>query len=73
MICPTHNLIAKTSGQKTPVYLTPSKAGHFWVRLAFDSSSNAPLIEYHSHRGIVCQGVSFVNYSLEPIMNKACY
>lgn len=63
----THNLIAKTSGQKTPVYLTPAKAGHFWVRIALDSSSSAPLIEYHSHRGIVCQGIPLVNYSLEPI------
>lgn len=64
----THNLIAKTSGHKTPVFLTPaSQAGHFVVFMAVDSSSNSSMIEYHLHRGIVCQGLPLVNYSLEPI------
>lgn len=68
MFHPTHNLIAKTSGQKTPVCLTPaSKAGHFWVRTALDWSSEESNIEYHSQRGLVCRGIQLVNYSLEPL------
>lgn len=72
MFYPTHNLIAKNSGKKTPVCLTPaSKAGYFWIHTALDSLEDEPLLEYHSLRGIVCRGIPLINFSLEPIQTPS--
>lgn len=70
MFRPTHQLVALTTGQKTPVALVRSKQkDKDWheVKTALDWFSGDSIIMYHSQRGLYSRGVFLVNYTLEAV------
>jgi hypothetical protein len=70
MFRPTHNLVALTTGQKTPVALVRSQQpekGWYQVKTALDWFSGESIIMYHEQQGLYSRGVSLVNYTLEKL------
>lgn len=70
MFCPTHHLVALTTGQKTPVALVPSKQnekGWYQVKTALDWFSGESIIMYHEEQGLFSRGILLVNYQLEKV------
>ena len=70
MFCPTHNLVALTTGQVTPVALVRSQQkekGWYEVKTALDWFSGESIILYHQEQGLSSRGVLLVNYRLEKV------
>jgi hypothetical protein len=65
MFNPTHQLVSRS--KQIPVQLVPNSKGLFLLTEAEWQQQRDPAFEMRPQRGLFCQGIPVVGYSLQPI------